>query len=104
MIGKLGNPLILALGVSWLSAIAQPSDTPQIYGGQVSYVNPNSLEIAVDNNLFQLDAGFRIHGLHGTDRVQQLINLERGMWVQYRISDSKPGFGGAIQELWVQPD
>jgi hypothetical protein len=87
-------------------AVAQETVAPgnDYEGGVVKYVNAGALEVGINRKLFKLDSRFRIHGLGGNDRVEQLRNLGPGMGVQYSISGHTPGYAGVIRELWVQPD
>lgn len=104
MIRKTAYALILACGLyaPGASAGSLSLNDGQLPTGPVEYVNAAALEIGIGGELFRLDSGFQVHGLPGTDRVQQLSELKPGMRVQYRTSGSDAR--GAIRELWVQPD
>lgn len=89
---------VLALGT--LQASADPDD--QRGNGQISYVNPASLEIGINDRLYRLDSGFVIHGFGNTDRAQQVNALRPGMYIDFVTSG--PAGSGMITEIRIRVD
>lgn len=92
--------LAAALALGTLQASAESDD--QRGDGQISYVNPATLEIGIDNRLYRLDNGFVIHGFGNTGRAQQVNALRPGMYIDFDTSG--PAGSGTITEIRIRVD
>ena len=92
--------LAMALGLGTLQASAGSDENGG--HGQISYVNPVTLEIGIDDRLFRLDSRFVIHGFKSSDRAKQLSKLRPGMHIDYTTSGSNGS--GTIQEIRIRVD
>lgn len=90
-----------ALGLGVSTTNTQASDG-QVHWGKIGYISPSTLEIGIDNQLFQLDSSFQIRGMGEADRLQLLNALKPGMRVHYKTSGADGT--GKILEMRVQAD
>lgn len=92
--------LAVALGLGTLQASAESDQNRG--DGQISYVNPATLEIGIDDRLFRLDSGFVVHGFKHSDRARQISALRPGMNIEYVTTG--PGDSGTIKEIRIRAD
>ena len=92
--------LAMALGFGTLQASAESDENRG--DGQISYVNPVTLEIGINDRLFRLDSRFVVHGFETSDRAKQLGILRPGMHIDYTTSGSYGS--GTVQEIRIRVD